>query len=146
MYRQAAAKRCVFFSLCVCIRAGGHSMVPSPRGAPAVQLRHASGPVECRLHLCRDVQETVSPSCPASDGLTFVRFQFFEVLARFFPQCIFMPLLGTCCQMHSEPLVYRAAAVPSAVASDSRDSAFWEARVSVCGVTDEARHQPRCLP
>lgn len=35
-------------------------MVQSAGGTAAVQLRHAGGPVERRLHLRRDVQEEVS--------------------------------------------------------------------------------------
>lgn len=46
--------------MCVCVPAGGDTLVPSPRGAAAVQLRHAGGPVERGLHLRRDVQEKVS--------------------------------------------------------------------------------------
>lgn len=45
--------------------AGGDAVVPGARGAAPVQLRHAGGPVERRLHLRRDVQEEVSGSRPA---------------------------------------------------------------------------------
>lgn len=38
---------------------GGDTVVPSPRSAAPVQLRHTGGPVECWLHLCRNVQEKV---------------------------------------------------------------------------------------
>lgn len=47
----------LMFFMCV---AGGDALVQSPRSAASVQLRYASGPVECRLHLRRDVQEKVS--------------------------------------------------------------------------------------
>lgn len=43
--------------------AGGDAVVQSAGGAAPVQLRHAGGPVERRLHLCRDVQEEVSEKC-----------------------------------------------------------------------------------
>lgn len=43
----------------VCV-AGGNAVVQSSGGAAPVQLRHAGGPVERRLHLRRDVQEEVS--------------------------------------------------------------------------------------
>ena len=40
------------FAVCA---VGGDAVVPSPRSAAPVQLRHTGGPVECWLHLCWDV-------------------------------------------------------------------------------------------
>lgn len=151
--------------------AGGHSVVPGPGGAAAVQLRHAGGPVERRLHLRRDVQETVSPSsfCPpptralagtagpapsshtanrlaAYDGSIFIYSKWGFVPGSFSPLISLPPPAGTCCQMRGQQLAYRAAAAPAAVAARVEILLFGSASISLwCNERTDEPRGPRRL-